>query len=87
MNWKGCGGTWSWPNLRYYNSICLEGLRKTTQTLRQESQSLRQDLNMGPPEYEAGLPCYEKYKSHIQTSTHWILMGMVLLSTDYNKYC
>jgi hypothetical protein len=30
MNWKGYGRNWSWPNLRYYPSIYLEGLRKTT---------------------------------------------------------
>jgi len=30
MNWKGCERKWSWPNLRYYPGICLEGLRKTT---------------------------------------------------------
>jgi hypothetical protein len=25
-------GKWSWPNLRYYPGMCLEGLRKTTET-------------------------------------------------------
>jgi hypothetical protein len=30
MNWKGCGRKQPWPNLRYYASICMEGLRKTT---------------------------------------------------------
>jgi hypothetical protein len=29
MNWKECGRKRSWPNLRYYSNICLEGLRKT----------------------------------------------------------
>jgi hypothetical protein len=23
---KGCGRKWSWPNLRYYSSIYMEGL-------------------------------------------------------------
>jgi hypothetical protein len=46
MNWKGCGRKRSWPNLRYYPGICLEGLRKTTKNLSQDSRS--------PPEYEAG---------------------------------
>jgi hypothetical protein len=27
-NWKGCGRKRSWPNLRYYPSIFLQGLRK-----------------------------------------------------------
>lgn len=32
MNWKLCGGKWSWPILKYYPSICVEGERKTTKT-------------------------------------------------------
>jgi hypothetical protein len=28
MNWKGCGRKQSWPDLRYYLGICLEGLSK-----------------------------------------------------------
>jgi hypothetical protein len=32
MSWKGFGNKWSWPNLRYYPAICLEGLRKTSKT-------------------------------------------------------
>jgi hypothetical protein len=49
MNWKGYGREWSWPNLRYYPGIFLEGLRKTTRNLLQDIQSL------GPPEYKAGV--------------------------------
>jgi hypothetical protein len=30
MNWKGCGRKWLWHNVRYYSSICLEELGKTT---------------------------------------------------------
>jgi hypothetical protein len=29
MNWKGCGKKWSWPKLKNYLDIFLEGLRKT----------------------------------------------------------
>jgi hypothetical protein len=47
MNWKGSGRKRSWPNLRHYLSICLEGLKKTTKTLNQGY------LNPVPPEYEA----------------------------------
>jgi hypothetical protein len=45
----------SWPNLRYYSGICLEGLRKTTKNLSQDSRSPGRDLDPGPPEYEAGV--------------------------------
>jgi hypothetical protein len=55
MNWKGCGKKRSWPNLRYYPSICLEGLRKTTKNLSQDTRSPVRDLNPGPPEYEEGV--------------------------------
>jgi hypothetical protein len=51
---KGCGRKGSWSNLRCYPGICLEELRKTTK-LGQGSWSLGQDLNLGPPEYEAGV--------------------------------
>jgi hypothetical protein len=30
MNWKGYGRKQSWPSLRYYPSIFVEELRKTT---------------------------------------------------------
>jgi hypothetical protein len=55
MNRKGCGTKQSWPNLRYYPGICLEGLRKTTKNLTQDNRSPGRDLNPGPPEYEAGV--------------------------------
>jgi hypothetical protein len=54
MNWKGCGKKRSWPNLRLYPRICLEGLRKTTKNLSQDSRYPGRDLKPGPPEYEAG---------------------------------
>jgi hypothetical protein len=55
MNWKVYGRKRSWPNLRYYSGICLEELRKTTNTLSQGSRSLGRDLNSRPPEYKAGV--------------------------------
>jgi hypothetical protein len=44
MNWKRCWRR-SWPNLRYYPGICLEGLRKTTNNLSRDSRSQDRDLN------------------------------------------
>jgi hypothetical protein len=55
MNWKGCGRKRSWPDVRYFPGICLEGVRKTTKYLSQDNRSLGRDLNLGPPEYEAGV--------------------------------
>jgi hypothetical protein len=46
-NWKR-----SWPNLRYYPGICLDGLSKTTRNLSQDSRSAFRDLNPEPPEQE-----------------------------------
>jgi hypothetical protein len=54
MNFKGCGRRRSWPNLRYYPDICLEGLRKTTK-LSQNSRALARNMNLGPPECKAGV--------------------------------
>jgi hypothetical protein len=56
MNWKGCGRHGSWPNLRYYPDICLEGLRKTMNSLSQDSRSPVWDLNPESLEHEAGVP-------------------------------
>jgi hypothetical protein len=53
--WIGYGKKQSWPNLRYYPSIWLEGLSKTTKTLSQDSQFLGQGLNPEPSECEAGM--------------------------------
>jgi hypothetical protein len=55
MNLKGFGRKWSWPNLRYYPDIYLEGFRKTMENLSQDSQFSGQDLNPGPPQYEVGM--------------------------------
>jgi hypothetical protein len=55
MNWKQRGRKWSWTNLRYYPSIWLEGLRKTTKDLNNYTWSLGQDLNSRPPEYKAAV--------------------------------
>jgi hypothetical protein len=33
MNWKGFGRNRSWPNLRRYSGIRLEGLRKIMKTI------------------------------------------------------
>jgi hypothetical protein len=43
------------PHLKYYRSICLEGLKKTSKDLNQDSRSSGQGLNSGSPAYEAGI--------------------------------
>jgi hypothetical protein len=52
MIWEGRGMKQSWPTLRHYLGIFLEGLKKTTKT--QDSWSPNRDLNQRPPEYETG---------------------------------
>jgi hypothetical protein len=54
MNLIGCGRKPSWPNLRYYPGICLEGLRKAT-NIGQDIRSSGRDLYSGPAEYETGM--------------------------------
>jgi len=55
MNWKVFGRKRSWPILRYYPGIRLEGLRKTTKTSIRIAGRRGRDSNPGPPEYEAGV--------------------------------
>jgi hypothetical protein len=43
----------SWPNLRFYPSSCLQGLRKISKNLSQDSRSPGRDLNAGHAAYEA----------------------------------
>jgi hypothetical protein len=51
MIWKGFGRKWSWPNLRSYACIRLEGLNH--EKLNEHSRG--RDLKPGLPEYEAGV--------------------------------
>jgi hypothetical protein len=63
MNWEGGGEKKKWRNLRYYLSICSEGLRKTTKNLVQDSRSPGRDLNPWPPEHEAGVLSIRLWRS------------------------
>jgi hypothetical protein len=63
MNWKAFGWKQSWPNVRYYAGICLKGLRNTTKELRENSRSLGWNLNLGYPEYEAGVLTIQSRRS------------------------
>jgi hypothetical protein len=55
MNSEGCRRKLPWLNLRYYNAIFLDGLRKTTKYIEQDSRSLGRDLKQRAPEYETGV--------------------------------
>jgi hypothetical protein len=52
MNWKGCERKWSWPNLRHYTGIYLEGLRKTIKNC-QVNWCPDQDSNWAPHEHKS----------------------------------
>jgi hypothetical protein len=51
MNWKRYGRKRSWPNLRYYSDIFLEGIRKISEVSRPPGR----DMNPGHFEYKAGV--------------------------------
>jgi hypothetical protein len=53
MHWKGFWTKRSWPNLRYYHSILMKGLRKTTKNSNRDSLSPGRGFHRGPPDYEA----------------------------------
>lgn len=48
----------SWPNLRYYQRICLQGLRKTTNTLCQDNHCSVRDSNRN---------IWKRHKQHPQS--------------------
>jgi hypothetical protein len=58
----------SWPNLRYYHGICLEGIGKTTKPLSQDGQC----LNPGPTEYEVGVLTTRLWHSVVDC---WLWLG------------
>jgi hypothetical protein len=62
MNGKGCGRKCSWPNLKYYAGIRLEGLRKTTKNLNQDSLSPR-------PRFEPGSSRIRSRSANHSTTT------------------
>jgi hypothetical protein len=39
----------------FYDTICLEGLQKTTMNLSKESTFPNQKMGTGPPRYKAGM--------------------------------
>lgn len=55
MNWEKCRRKPSWPNIKCYPGICLEGLSKSTKDFNQDSWSMGQDLNTGPLTYKAAV--------------------------------
>jgi hypothetical protein len=52
---KGFGTKLPWPNLRYYVSIGLEELVKTSKNFSQDSRSAVLDSNPGTAEHETGV--------------------------------
>jgi hypothetical protein len=55
MNGRGLGSKRSWPDLRYYAGIRLEGLRKSTKNLIRHSRTPGRDSNPGRHGHEAGV--------------------------------
>jgi hypothetical protein len=68
--WEGFGRKRSCPNLTYYPGICLKRMRKITKNLSQNSRSPGRDLNLGPPEYEAGV-VRKRFKKSLCRSWFW----------------
>jgi hypothetical protein len=73
INWNGSGRKPSWPNLRYYFKICVEGVRKITNHLSQDSPSPGRNFNPGPPEYKAGVSVIRLRRSvqSLSYACHW----------------
>jgi hypothetical protein len=61
INWKDVEGSGRGLIFRY-NPICLQGLRETKKNISENSRYPGRDLNLGPPEYEAGVFCRKSRK-------------------------
>jgi hypothetical protein len=67
LNWEGFGRKrQSYPLLKWYPDICLEGLKKTLRNVCQDIWSLSHSSNSEPSGYEKG----------ILTTTPWYIVGM-----------
>jgi hypothetical protein len=53
--WEGCGWKQSWLNFKVLSWRLPGGTEENHKKLSQISWSLGRDLNLGPPEYEAGV--------------------------------
>jgi hypothetical protein len=56
MNWKWCVRNSLLPNIKFYASICLEGLRKTTVNPQSGQPVARSRFNSRIAEYKAEMP-------------------------------
>jgi hypothetical protein len=87
LNWIGCGRRRPWPNLGYYNMICLEGLSNS-----QDSWSTGRYSNPGTAEYEAGLLDSRKRCSVLECTAMCSGVGHVSVAVGsgewvYSTYC
>jgi hypothetical protein len=60
LNWTGRERKQSWPNLRYYQDICLERLRKTMKIFGQDSLYPTIDSNHVFHEYKLEVTAWAK---------------------------
>jgi hypothetical protein len=94
MNWKGCGRRLSWPNLRYYPSIFLEDLWKTTKILNRDSRFPGRDRDLSNTKQEcqphdhnvrfAGcLGCSKSHATHGEMQ--YKCYFFIIMPISYNK--
>jgi hypothetical protein len=68
---KDAEESWSGLILMYSLGICLEGLRKTTNTPSQDGQAPGQNLSPVPPEYETGVLTTRPRRSVLAHTDHF----------------
>jgi hypothetical protein len=88
MNCKGFGRKRSWPNLRFYPDVFLDGLRKATNSLHPGCPSPGRHLNPGPFENEAGVLTTRSRLSvvmSVKMAVFWNVAPCSLISTEVSE--
>jgi hypothetical protein len=84
VNWKGFGMKWSLYNFKVLSRISPGGTDVNTKNLIQDSRSAGQNLNLGPPEYKAGVLATRPRRSVVSVEAapiclRWSLTGRQIL--------
>jgi hypothetical protein len=80
MNGKGCGRKLSWPKIRYYPSICLDGLKKTMKKPQVRIDGLQVEICIATSEIR------NKNANHSTTTFGFIYYTRLIINTMLSVY-
>jgi hypothetical protein len=82
VNLKPCGRESVWPNLRYSPGICLEILRKTTDSCT--ITHLSQNFNLDPSNIQQGQSWEKTHVIH--AAVHPVVVWRIFIRTKFDTY-